>query len=111
MPRTADPTLCQFNVRTSKILKARLDVEAKESRRSLQDITISALEVYLDALQRQRERQARVIAAGEEALAPTQEPARCDHCDEPAISGYSTCDRHSPPAHRQIAADREAVAS
>lgn len=72
-PVRTDPTLCQFNVRTSKVLKARLDAEASESRRSLQDITITALEIYLDALQRQRERQARVIAAGEEALALPEE--------------------------------------
>jgi len=27
----------------------------------------------------------------------------CRHCDEPAIKGYTTCDRHSSPLHRAIA--------
>ncbi len=67
-PVKEDPTICQFNIRTSKALKARLDAEAFESRRSLQDLSRTAIEIYLDALDRKREREQAVIAAGEAAL-------------------------------------------
>lgn len=70
-PKTDD--ICQFNIRTSTALKARLEAEAKESRRSLQDLTVTAIEIYLDALARKRDREAAVIAAGEAALATSED--------------------------------------
>ena len=56
MPSNLPEGIVQFNVRLPKELHQRLRREAYDTNRSINDLALEALAVYLDALARQRAR-------------------------------------------------------